>query len=127
MRTLPLSVPLPFVAGGLEKNVLVRYERGKDPLHFDEPWNIYWTPEGGGPYPDFAGELTVRADDSYRDAVLELSGDYLPPFGAAGAAFDMVLGAKIASFTAQTLLKEIGASMEDRYHAEEAAKGNAAR
>lgn len=127
VQTLPLTAPLTFVPGTLEKNVLVRYERGSDPLHFDEPWNVYWTPEGGGPYPDFSGELTVRADESYRGALLELTGDYAPPFGAVGRAFDMVIGAKIASSTAKSLLRQIGDSMESRYHTEEAAKGNVAQ
>lgn len=126
VQILPLTAPLAFVPGTLEKNVLVRYERGRDPLHFDEPWNVYWTPDGGGPYPDFAGELTVRADESYRGAVLELTGDYAPPFGAVGRAFDMVIGAKIASATAKTLLRQIAASMEQRYRTEEAAKGHVA-
>ena len=121
-HSLPLSAPLAFVPGTLEKSVLVRYERGRDPLHFDEPWRVYWTPEGGGPYPDFAGEITVRASESYHGAVLELVGDYAPPFGALGRAFDMVLGSKIAASTARELLLAIGRTMDTRYHAEEAAK-----
>ena len=125
VQSLPLTAPLAFVPGTLEKNVLVRYERGKDPLHFDEPWDVYWTPEGGGPYPDFAGTLTVRADESYRAAVLELQGDYVPPFGTVGRAFDMVLGAKIASATAKDLLRQIARVMEERYLSEEAAKNQA--
>lgn len=125
VQSLPLTAPLAFVPGTLEKNVLVRYERGKDPLHFDEPWNVYWTPDGGGPYPDFAGELTVRADESYRGAVLELQGDYVPPFGPVGRAFDLVLGAKIASATAKDLLRQIARVMEERYLSEEAAKNQA--
>lgn len=126
VQTLPLTAPLTFVPGTLEKNVLVRYERGRDPLHFDEPWNVYWTPEGGGPYPDFSGEMTVRADESYRGAVLELMGDYAPPFGAVGRAFDMVIGAKIASSTARSLLQQIAETMEQRYRSEEAAKDHKA-
>lgn len=127
VQSLPLTAPLAFLPGTLEKNVLVRYARGSDPLHFDEPWNVYWTPEGGGPYPDFAGVITVRADESYRAAVLELQGEYAPPFGPVGRAFDMVLGAKIASATAKQLLRQIATSMEERYHSEEAAKDQAAR
>lgn len=125
-QVLPLAAPLTFVPGTLEKNVLVRYERGRDPMHFDEPWSVYWTPEGGGPYPDFAGEITVRADESYSDAVLELHGDYAPPLGAVGKAFDMVIGARIAASTARRLLSEIGGAMERRYQDEEAAKTQAA-
>lgn len=124
VETLPLTAALSFVPGALEKNVLVRYERGSDPLHFDEPWNVFWSPEGGGPYPDFSGTLTVRADESYRGAVLELTGDYVPPLGTVGRAFDMVLGSKIASSTAKALLEQIAVRMEERYHSEENAKGN---
>jgi hypothetical protein len=126
VQSLPLSAPLALVPGSLEKSVLVRYERGRDPLHFDEPWNVYWTPEGGGPYPDFAGELTVRADENYRCAVLELRGDYVPPFGAVGRAFDMAAGQKIASATARALLENIAHIMEERYRSEESAKDRTA-
>ena len=126
VQTLPLSAALAFIPGTLEKNVLVRYERGSDPLRFDEPWRVRWTPEGGGPYPDFAGELTVRADESYRGAILELTGEYVPPLGAVGLAFDIILGARIAAATAKALLRQIGSGMEERYRLEEAAKDQAA-
>ena len=121
-QTLMLVAPLTIVPGTLEKNVLVRYERGSDPLHFDEPWRVHWTPEGGGPYPDFNGEVTVRADESYRRSILELRGEYLPPLGAVGRAFDLVAGSKIAAATARVLLGNIAAEMEGRYRAEEDAK-----
>jgi hypothetical protein len=115
LREVIEKAPLAVVPATIEKNVVVRYERGHDPLHFDEPWNVFWTPEGGGPYPDFTGELTIRADDTYRDSVLELQGDYAPPFGAVGRAFDIVLGQRIACSTAQTLLRGIAGKMEQRY------------
>jgi len=116
-HTVPLGASR---AEALDKNVVVRYERGRDPMHFDEPWRVFWTPEDGGPYPDFSGELTVRADETYRGSVLELHGDYAPPLGAVGRAFDMVLGAKIATATARTLLAQIGAQLQARFENEEA-------
>lgn len=122
---LPLKANLPLVKGALEKNVLVSYRKGEDPLRFDEPWIVHWTPEGGGPYPDFDGELTVRADESYRRAVLELRGEYKPPLGTFGQAFDLVVGAKIAAGTARTLLKEIARAMESYFQAEERFKERA--
>ena len=119
---LPLSVPMSPLPGAIQKNVLIWYERGDDPMHFDEPWNVKWTPEGGGPYPDFNGQMTVRADDSYRHAILELRGEYMPPLGAVGRGFDLLAGSKIASVTARRLLEQIGTEMEGRYRAEESAK-----
>ncbi len=122
---LPLKARLPLLKGTIEKNVLVRYGKGEDPLRFDEPWLVHWTPEGGGPYPDFDGELTVRADESYRRAVLELRGEYKPPLGPFGQAFDLVLGAKIAARTARALLEEIARVMEERFNREESLKEKA--
>ena len=122
---LPLKAKLPLLKGALEKNVLVNYDKGQDPLKFDEPWLVHWTPEGGGPYPDFDGELTVRADESYRRAILELRGEYKPPLGTFGQAFDLVVGAKIAAATARNLLQDIARSMEESFQAEERFKARA--
>jgi hypothetical protein len=106
----------------LEKDVDVTIRRGEDPMHFDEPWNVTWSPHGGGPFPTFEGTLTVRADESWNVAVLELSGSYKPPLGFAGVAFDALLGARLAAATAKALLAEIGRQLEGHYHRDEAAK-----
>lgn len=90
-----------------EERMLVQYERGSDPLHFHEPWKVNW--------PEFTGELAVRANEMYQGAVLELQGEYAPPFGAADHAFDMITGTKNAAITARSLLERIASSMEDRY------------
>jgi len=113
---------LALTAGALEKPVLVSYKHGADPMRFDEPWLVHWTPEGGGPYPDFDGELTVRADDSYRRSILELRGEYVPPLGVVGQAFDFAVGSRIAAATARALLQQIAQHMEIRYNDEEEAK-----
>jgi hypothetical protein len=125
ITTLPLKASLPLLKGAIEKNVIVTYRRGQDPLRFDEPWLVHWTPEGGGPYPDFDGELTVRADESYRRAILELRGEYTPPLGTFGNAFDLVVGSKIAARTARMLLQEIARSMETHFRQEETLKQKA--
>ena len=120
-QILTLNAALPH-APALQKNVLVRYTADVDPMHFDEPWHVSWTPQGGGPFPDFNGSLTVRADEKYEAAILELSGEYTPPLGVAGRAFDAALGHTIATVTAQSLLANLAGGMERRYSAEEAAK-----
>lgn len=115
--TLTLSVP----GAELVKDVVVTFSGAIDPMHFDEPWHIHWKPQAG-PYPEFDGELTVRADETYEAAQLELRGAYRPPGGALGAAFDKVVGAKIAAATARALLERIGKEMEARYASDESAK-----
>jgi hypothetical protein len=120
----PYTIALRATIGGadLTKEVVVTVAAGVDPMHFDRPWKIHWTPKGGGPYPDFDGELTVRADENYTSAILELRGTYRPPGGRLGAAFDHVAGARVATATAQTLLSDVARGMETRYHRDEQAK-----
>ena len=124
-QLLRLRVPVSAGSGasGIEKDVIVTFGSAIDPLHFDQPWHVKWTPHGGGPYPDFEGTLTVRADDDYCSCVLELQGNYEPPFGVAGAAFDAVVGSRIASATAREFLRTVSRDIEEQYRTEEAAKG----
>jgi hypothetical protein len=120
-----LRVPLPARDGqppSLEKDVIVTYGVGHDPLHFDQPWTLHWMPSDGGPFPEFNGALTVRADEDYTTCALELRGTYEPPLGVPGAMFDTILGSRIASATAREFLKEIGMQIEARYRQEEEAK-----
>ena len=118
---ITLSVP-PAAGVALKKDVAVTFAPGTDPMHFDQPWRVHWTPEGGGPYPDFDGELTVRAAEDYTTATLELRGTYKPPGGVAGQAFDWIAGSHLASATAQQLLAELAGEMEQRYRQAEAEK-----
>lgn len=121
-QLLHLTTSVPGTNIEIEKSVLVMYAHGSDPMHFDEPWTVCWTPEPGGVYPAFSGTLTVRADEDYRAAILELEGAYSPPMGTAGRLFDKALGQRIARLTMQTLLRNVGSEMTVRYGREEAAK-----
>jgi uncharacterized membrane protein len=116
---LTLTAPGPGME--LSKAVTVTFGAAVDPMHFDQPWRIHWKPQSG-PYPEFEGELTVHADETYATSRLELRGSYRPPGGIAGAAFDFVAGARIASATAQALLRRFGDEMEQRYQHDERAK-----
>lgn len=109
---MPLTMSLNLAPGIVERATAVECERGSDPLQFDERCSVRWTPEGGGPYPDFAGEIVLRKDSNTGRTVLELSGEYAPPLGKVGKAFDMVIGAKIAAHTARRLLCAIGNALQ---------------
>jgi hypothetical protein len=117
----PLTLTLSLPGAELVKEVAVTYGHAVDPMHFDEPWSVHWKPKAG-PYPEFDGELTVRADETYASSLLELRGAYRPPGGIAGAAFDAAIGNRIARATAQSLLERLGAELESRYAAEEKSK-----
>ena len=68
--------------------------------------DVSWEPKDGGPYPRFAGTLSV-AEDAYGWSRIEIDGQYRPPFGVAGAAFDAAVGHQIAQNTASGLLDEL--------------------
>jgi hypothetical protein len=104
------------------KGVDVTYGRGEDPMHFDQVWIVKWTPHGGGPYPTFTGALTVRADEDYTGCLLEISGEYEPPLGALGLAFDAIVGSRLAAGTASELLGAVGGRLIERYRENEASK-----
>jgi hypothetical protein len=116
---LDLTVSAPPL--NLQKTVRVTFESAVDPMHFDKPWHIHWDPQSAG-YPQFDGELSVRADETYSISRLELRGAYRPPGGVAGEVFDWIVGGQIASATAQSLLERLGNEMEARYHRDEEAK-----
>jgi len=120
----PLTLRVPLSGVELKKDVIVTFTPGIDPMHMDQPWRVHWTPEGGGPYPDFDGELTVRADDDYMNCMLELVGEYAPPGGALGKSFDLVVGSRIAALTARALLERLGEEFVALYKEEESQKSS---
>ena len=123
----PSSLTLTLALPGAElvKEVVVSYGAGIDPMHFDQPWTVHWKPNAG-PYPEFDGELTVRADETYASSQLELKGAYRPPGSVMGAAFDAAVGNRIARATAQALLERLGIAMETRYAVDEKSKASTA-
>jgi hypothetical protein len=117
----PLELTLTLPGAELVKEVVVTYGAAVDPMHFDQPWSVHWKPKAG-PYPEFDGELTIRADETYESSQLELQGSYRPPGGAVGAAFDAAVGNRIARATAAALLDRIGGEIESRYRSDEESK-----
>jgi len=74
-------------------------------------YSVEWEPEGGGPFPSFAGALAVDDVDenSFR---LILAGHYDAPLGAPGEAFDAIVGSWIARASARELLRTIARYIE---------------
>lgn len=74
---------------------------------------LEWRPKGDGPYPTFKGRITVRPLSGETE--LELKGHYQAPFGPIGAAFDAIVGNKLAHATALALLASIKGDLEREY------------
>ena len=118
LKELGLPVEL-----GLERRVVVTFlprQRNKLMLgRKHEHVELDWRPERGGPYPAFKGRLTIRPLSGKTE--LELAGRYEPPFGAVGAAFDAVIGGRLARITASAILAELAAELSREFGAVKAA------
>lgn len=62
--------------------------------------------------PDFKGTLRMRI--ASPNTLLLLDGHYIPPGGSLGALFDFLIGNRIATNTADTLLGAIAQALTDR-------------
>ena len=115
---IQLFARLPATPVDLSKEVAIESTAG--PENVEGPWPIRWRPEPGGTYPSFEGNLSAHRNAHDDKTILELSGSYAPPLGAAGRAFDHILGHKLSDDTAHTFLMNIAAEMRARYAYEEA-------
>lgn len=115
---LPTIAPAALASGALKAKVVIKYTRARDPLRFHEPWIVLWGAPGAPP--EFRGELYVRLGEG-TGAVLEIAGDYAPPYDAAQNT-DIIAGSRHASAVARMLLAQIALSMEERHRSEAARK-----
>ncbi len=115
VREMLLTARIPATQIELSKNVIVSCS--EDPSE-DNCWEVRWIPEPGGTYPTFEGKLCAYPEQDRT--VLELSGEYTPPLGLAGEAFDRVLGYRITTDTAHDFLANIAGEIKVRYGLEEA-------
>lgn len=121
---VPLHAPL-AIAGlktDLEKPVEFMLEEMHTGSDMIPMIRLRWEPEGGGPFPTFAGTLTIEADEDYSGCAIALRGSYEPPLGAAGKAFDAAMGSQIAHATARELLERIRDFIETAYQETEREK-----
>jgi hypothetical protein len=110
---LRASIALPGLPKlALARDCVVRLERmpNADTLHVE--YRVSWESAGGGPFPTFAGRLTIESSDGPDAAVIALQGAYDPPFGSAGRAFDLAIGHTIADSCARELLERISVYVE---------------
>lgn len=96
-------------------DVDVQVSRRSDPMHFDGPWTVMWSPQRGSSFPSFNGTLTVRADEDPAVTVLELDGTYDPPLGTAGETPDLLAGAHLATTAAEALLRDLGDRIVEKH------------
>jgi hypothetical protein len=121
---LRLSLHLPGRSAPLvfEARVIATLAARHEPGLLAPSYRLTWTPaEHAESYPAFDGELRVEGED-YESFDLAIHGQYTPPLGIAGAAFDFAVGHFIASATARDLLERIRSDVESAFQAAELRK-----
>jgi hypothetical protein len=112
---LPLRALVPTLGGRLHKPVQIEAMRRPDdaePGRAHDAFEACWT-AGTRFFPDFRGTLRLRIA-SVDETLLTLEGEYRAPFGALGAAFDALIGRRIARATMCDLLDRLTGEMERR-------------
>ena len=116
-----LSVAIPVERFGVDKRielsrmVSVRFSPVEGGESTTRLTGIWWEPDQGGPYPQFSGTIGLAANEHPDRCNLVLEGEYDPPFGIVGDAFDAIIGKHIARTTVRNLLDEIAIIMETSY------------
>jgi hypothetical protein len=122
LARISLEVPLPGGAGSIVERVQARFGPLIDtPVHAHTA-SIEWWPGEGRPFPSFHGTLAIEAAEDYDSCRLTVKGVYQPPLGKLGAAFDSVVGKRIAQVTLKTLLDHVRGALEAAHQSETAAK-----
>lgn len=116
-----LSVVVPLERLGIDRRievsrmVSVRFAKPDDPELAAQLVGVSWEPDKGGPYPQFSGSIRLDPDEDPARCCIALEGEYDPPFGIIGDAFDAVVGKHIARTTVRNLLDEIAIIMETSF------------
>jgi hypothetical protein len=109
----------------LEREVVATMQFRQPPGDMTPHFDVQWAPRTPGPFPLFAGRLSIEAADDYDSFTLALRGDYDPPLGLVGKGFDAAVGNTIANATALDLLERIKSRIEADFRADEARKPGA--
>lgn len=86
-----------------------------DQTRLHEALVLQWRSHGSFPVPRFRGLITVRPNGNATE--VRIDGRYVPPLGKAEAAFDALIGRRIARRTLERLLTSIEAFVETQYGA----------
>ncbi|MGR4064744.1 MAG: hypothetical protein ACLQPV_04775 [Vulcanimicrobiaceae bacterium] len=91
---------------------------GSDSTRHHDALSLAWDPAPGLPLPSFSGHIQARPH--FAQTELRLKGEYKPPLGPVGEAFDAIAGYAIAAGTARALLSQVKRFVESRRKADRA-------
>lgn len=72
---------------------------------------IHWKDALSNNFPEFKGYIEIQPMSS-NDSQIAIIGEYTPPMGAIGAAFDAIVGKRIAEVSVEQLLERLRSLLE---------------
>ena len=124
--TCVLTLAFPVAEGHeIARVVTAATRRLSDTANYTSHYLIAWDAgrtARGIPTPAFTGTLTLSAGEDYTETELKLDGQYDAPGGAAGRAFDELVGRRIAHTTLSALLTGVGVELREAHEYIEAGK-----
>jgi hypothetical protein len=99
----------------VERDATATFAPVSDASGLEYKVHIEWTPATNEPLPEFDGTFRVQWDEEYGRCRVVLEGEYEPPLGFVGRAFDAALGHKVAQNTVQALLESLRLEIESAY------------
>jgi hypothetical protein len=109
---VPLRLPINMFADRrslIERRVIATLYPLRSISDAHPTYSVYWSPKGGGPFPEFSGALAVEKSERDDCFGLVVTGHYDPPLGAV----DLTLGRRIAHSSARDLLRSIADYVEN--------------
>jgi hypothetical protein len=106
-----LTLAFPILEGREVARVVTATAERLSNANYTSRYAISWpagaTPRGI-PTPGFEGVIALSAGEDYGETTIQLDGQYDPPGGSVGRAFDVVVGRRIAHATIGALLSGVG-------------------
>jgi hypothetical protein len=114
---LLMNISVPGLAEplSLQRSVIATIQPLHLPGQMTSSYALQWAPETAGPFPLFSGSLHIESAEDFGTFRLKLVGEYTPPLGLIGKAFDISIGTHIAHATANQLLGSIKAFLEHEF------------
>jgi hypothetical protein len=115
---VPLTATLGSKSGAhvtVERNATATFAPSTNVGGLEYQVQIEWTPATNEPLPKFDGTFRVQWDEEYGRSRLVLEGEYEPPLGIVGRAFDATVGRRVAQNTVESLLETLRLEIESAY------------
>lgn len=109
-----LKAPMGALGLSIDREVRIDARTVRDDENINDVIRIHWDVDGSVAFPEFDGTLVAWGEDDPDGSYVEINGEYKPPLGGVGEAFDDAFGHKIAESTAREFLNDLKRAIEKK-------------